>query len=330
MQTEQKHIANNTLFFNLTLFFYAQNARRYLVYGEDLINVTNGNTSGYQVENRFTGHIKDAESGLYYMKDRYKNNDGFISTDRHWYNYPHLSPYNYCGWNPIRFNDPTGMAANPIFDKEGEFLGIDDKGLKGEPIIMEKKDFKQGMSHDEAMAKGTTRSSLPKVIHPDILEKIDNKTASLPSRPDYDGFVTAEEGIAWAKAHPNALANPTPENTLYINTALLDFGNIGLTDFKNGVGKSSPINLLNATNMVNAQFNSNLYNTVYALGRVDIMLLDRNRNVTIVNNSATDYDWNTGGGWVRNSLINRERKSKGLNDTHGFKVFYYGVGKIRY
>ena len=60
-----------------------------------------------------------------------------------------------------------------------------------------------------------------------------------------------------------------------------------------------------------------------------MILLDRNkREVKIVNNEATDYDWNTGGGKLRSFFINLERIRTGLNDTHGFKTFYYGIGKL--
>lgn len=38
----------------------------------------------------------------------------------------------------------------------------------------------------------------------------------MPNRPDYDGFVTVNEGKAWAKQKPGALDNPTAANMLYI------------------------------------------------------------------------------------------------------------------
>lgn len=58
------------------------------------------------------------------------------------------------------------------------------------------------------------------------------------------------------------------------------------------------------------------------------------RSVSIVNdynlpaNRATDYDWNRGGGFLRSTLIDAERSRTGLNDTHGFRVFYYGSGTL--
>jgi hypothetical protein len=48
-----------------------------------------------------------------------------------------------------------------------------------------------------------------------------------------------------------------------------------------------------------------------------------------VNNHATDYDWNRGGGKIRDAAIRLERERAGLNDTHGFKTFYYGTGVLR-
>ena len=47
-------------------------------------------------------------------------------------------------------------------------------------------------------------------------------------------------------------------------------------------------------------------------------------------NRVTDYDWNKGGDFMRNSLINLERTRIGINDNHGFKVYYYGIGKLNY
>lgn len=69
---------------------------------------------------------------------------------------------------------------------------------------------------------------------------------------------------------------------------------------------------------------------MYALGRVNMILLNRDtREVKIVNDDATDYDWNTGGGPWRSLFINLERIRTELNDSHGFKVFYYGIGHLK-
>lgn len=71
-----------------------------------------------------------------------------------------VSPYNFVQSNPILRVDPTGALDNRIYDKEGEFLRTDDKGLQAEAIVMDKEDFTQEMAHDDALSKGTLFSDL--------------------------------------------------------------------------------------------------------------------------------------------------------------------------
>ncbi len=81
---------------------------------------------------------------------------------------------------------------------------------------------------------------------------------------------------------------------------------------------------------VESATNETLRGTVYALAVVNLTLTDRdNKTVTVVNDNATDYDWNTGGAPIRDKAILIERARAGLNDTHGFKTFYYGKGTLR-
>ncbi len=66
--------------------------------------------------------------------------------------------YAYCLFSPLQYVDSTGEVYNPIFDWQGNFLGTDDRGIQGEAIIMNAKDFVQNMDHFEALKKGTKRS----------------------------------------------------------------------------------------------------------------------------------------------------------------------------
>ncbi|MCY7361243.1 MAG: hypothetical protein LH629_04120, partial [Ignavibacteria bacterium] len=188
------------------------------------------------------------------------------------------------------------------------------------------------MSHKDAISKNLRVEGLK---GQEAYDKLESHYTGLPNRPDFDGFVSVDDGVGWAMSHSGALNNPTPDNMLYINTAKLDFGNLSTSNF-NSVNNSQPQNLLNSGNLTAATYNATLRGTVYALGRVDMILNNREaRNVSIVNdynlvsNRATDYDWNRGGGFLRSTLIDAERSRTGLNNNHGFRVFYYGVGTLK-
>ena len=65
----------------------------------------------------FTGKERDSETGFSYFGARYYDSDiltGWLSVDPMADKYPSLSPYAYCGWNPIKLVDPDGrMIGDP-------------------------------------------------------------------------------------------------------------------------------------------------------------------------------------------------------------------------
>jgi len=68
--------------------------------------------AGDQVLNyRFSGKELDSGTGLYYFGARYYDAElgRWLAPDPHSDKYSSLSPYAYCGNNPIVFIDPTGM-----------------------------------------------------------------------------------------------------------------------------------------------------------------------------------------------------------------------------
>ena len=76
----------------------------------------------------FIGKERDSETGFSYFGARYYDSDiltGWLSVDPMADKYPSLSPYAYCGWNPIRLVDPNGEEVADYYDIYGNYLGTD-------------------------------------------------------------------------------------------------------------------------------------------------------------------------------------------------------------
>ena len=82
----------------------------------------------------------------------------FTSMDPLCEKYYHISPYAYCAGNPVNAVDPDGK--NPIFDKYGKLMGVDDWGLKGDAIFMNRQDFSYKLTHEDALKMDLGVSSL--------------------------------------------------------------------------------------------------------------------------------------------------------------------------
>ena len=67
-----------------------------------------------------TGKERDSETGFSYFGARYYDSDiltGWLSVDPMADKYPGLSPYAYCGWNPVRLVDPDGESPISVLAK---------------------------------------------------------------------------------------------------------------------------------------------------------------------------------------------------------------------
>ena len=272
----------------------------------------------------FAGKEQEGSSGLYDFEARFDNTflGRFTTMDPMAEKYYSISPYAYCAGNPVNLVDPDGN--NPIYDSYGNFLGTDQYGLSGDWIVLNSNLFAQGMLHVDAINLSSAQ------ISQETYDKITAHYNGLPKRPDYDGYVSMLEGIRWAKKHPDALKNPTPDNSLYINTAKLNFGSLSTEDFPEE-GNPYPKNLFTFPNAIRARNNPFLFDTIYALGRFDATLENRDKKlISIKNNDATYYDWNTGGGRIRNMFIKLNNFMFNIDPSiHGFKVYYYGLGKLQ-
>ena len=301
----------------------------YTPWGEVFVELKPG-SSGYETPYLFNGKELDDETGLYYYGARYYDPKLSVwnSIDPLCEKYYSISPYAYCGNNPVIFIDPSGES--PIYDTEGNFLGTDDHGIFGPYFVMDKANFTQGMSLIESGSYAISPYSLSK----DVREKINSHYSRLSSRPDYDGFVTISEGVEWAKQHVGALKNPTPDNMLYINTAELDFGNLSASKFKENIPRS--IDLFDYGNDTKSTKNPRLAATVYALGTVKMILINRETKAVIIyndyngtnGNRYTDYDWNRGGSSKRDIAVWLEKIRSNIPEGAGFRVYYYGVGHL--
>lgn len=93
----------------------------YAPYGELIANQVAGS---YDERYKFTGKERDAETGYDYFGARYywPPLGHWLSVDPLAHKYPWLSPYAYCGWNPIKYVDPNGKGPNDRVILAQEFV----------------------------------------------------------------------------------------------------------------------------------------------------------------------------------------------------------------
>ena len=83
----------------------------YMPFGEMWYNQQG---SAYNERYKFTGKERDEETGYDYFGARYYVPEIpiWLSVDPLADKYPNISPYAYCGWNPVKFVDPDGRGPN--------------------------------------------------------------------------------------------------------------------------------------------------------------------------------------------------------------------------
>jgi hypothetical protein len=191
------------------------------------------------------------------------------------------------------------------------------------------------MSHEAALSNSLGAEGLSSdAAGSKLLAHYDN----LKTRPDYDGFVTIGEGIDWAKQRPNTLNNNDPNDALYLDASKLNFGNLSVSDMKSlgfSNGTKGPINLFDFVSWTS----SSSWSTTYALGNTQIQLVNSQNGTVKLFNDIYDWDFHNYPQSLRDAgklptntrdkLIYYERRREELNDSHGFRVFMYGLGKIK-
>jgi RHS repeat-associated protein len=292
---------------------------QYLPYGE--LFVSQRNTEEFDSRYKFTAKELDNETSYTYFGARYYDSElsVWLSVDPMSDKYPSLSPYCYTADNPVVLVDPNGTRINPIYDKEtSEFLGTDDRGLQGEAIIMNKEDFKQGMSHEEAMSKGKT---LDNMSFDEALEFANNGKFkdfidhynNLPNRPDWDGYLTLNEANEWYREGGG--------KPLFVDAAKIDLSPVKKSDFSK-VGDSFYKNFAFTTNT----------ETGLVYGNIKLTLMNDKGVIKLGGTGGLldiyDFDYKSG---VKNiprnidTWIGKQRAGRGT----GYDIFNYGTGTVK-
>ena len=176
----------------------------YLPYGEPFVN-QRATGSTYSERFTFTGKERDEETGFGYFGARYMDHElmtMWLSVDPLSDKYPSISPYAYCAWNPVKLVDPDGREINPVYTREGDYLGETKEGFTGDPLIMNRSDYEMMMdisgkkdiselSVDDVKERGgTTFDDAAKrgAINGDAQEKIVKNIISHYKDPNLSGY----------------------------------------------------------------------------------------------------------------------------------------------
>jgi RHS repeat-associated protein len=104
---------------------------QYMPWGEPLLDYRN---SSFNTRYTFSGKERDEETGYSYFGARYYNSTYSIwmSIDPMSDKYPSISPYAYCGDNPVKLVDQDGKEIGDYYNIYGNYIGTDgiDDGKK--------------------------------------------------------------------------------------------------------------------------------------------------------------------------------------------------------
>ena len=119
---------------------------QYLPFGEPFVDQ---HPAGYQERFRFTGKERDEETGYGYFGARYMDHEltaMWLSVDPMADKYPSISPYSYCGWNPINSVDLNGdsitLSSQAWEALKYAFSSTFKGGMKNVPFSYNSKDGK--------------------------------------------------------------------------------------------------------------------------------------------------------------------------------------------
>ena len=130
------HLGNNRVVANAS--GQAEQVNHYYPYGGLMAESTCGDVQRY----KYNGKELDRMLGLDWYDYGARHYDGALTmwgtVDPLCENYYNISPYVYCGNNPINAFDPDGR--NPIYDTRGRLLGCSSEGFTGQIYIYKGRD----------------------------------------------------------------------------------------------------------------------------------------------------------------------------------------------
>ncbi|MGY0426681.1 MAG: RHS repeat domain-containing protein, partial [Polaribacter sp.] len=236
----------------------------------------------------------------------------------------YASPYLGMGNNPMNGIDPDGAVYNPVYGSNGEgLLGTTESGMQGEAIIMDAKNFTQGMSDAVAMEKGFTLSRLNGLaadlgisLDQSKIDKVlmmGNKFTgydNLSKRPDWDGYLTKKEADKWWL---NKSGKP-----LYVDQSKISLSGVNTASFGNEKNKSFYKNFI-----------WGMSETGKVYGTIKLTLLDPNTGEVFLGraNYLDEYDFKMDGRYARDFATWWGRPGKADSGV-GYFIHSYHHAKV--
>jgi len=187
-----------------------------------------------------------------------------------------------------------------------------------EAIVMKKSDFKQGMSHDDAMAKGKTLDNMSfdealKFANNGNFKNFIDHYNNLSNRPDWDGYLTLKEANEWYR---NGNGEP-----LFVDASKIDLSPVKKSDFSK-VGDSF---------YKKFEFTTNT-KTGLVYGTIMLTLLNDKGDVQLGETGGFldryDFDIKKGVEHIPRNIATWIAKQIAGQGT-SYNIFYYGIGKVK-